>query len=83
MEAIIPEWIAPTQWSRPMLPAVRPHTYGNLQAEGLNTTEEGNSLTSLAVHPIVAASADASVAVHIVLTRRSVLTRGILTIVDV
>ena len=73
-----PVWVMLTHH---ILPAVHPYTCGSLHAEGLNTTDEGNSLTSLAVRPVVAASAGASVAAHSVETRRSVLTRVTLTLV--
>ena len=73
-----PVWIMLTH---PILPAARPYACGTLHAVGLNTTEEGDSLTSLAVRPIVAASAGASVAALSILTRRSVLTRVTLTLV--
>ena len=72
-----PVWIMLTH---PILPAVRPYTCGTLYAEGLNTTEKGDSPTSLTVRSIVAASTGASVAAHSVETRRSVLTRVTLTL---
>ena len=41
-----------------------PYTRGTLNAEGLKATEEGDSLTSLAVRPSVSTTAGAYVAAH-------------------
>ena len=73
MQAIVPEWIALIDWYRS---TARPHTRGPMHEE------EGDTLTSLAVRPSVSSTARTYVAVHMVVTRRSGLTRGTLTFVD-
>jgi len=56
-------------------PCVRP-------VKGVNISEVDNSLTCLAVRPFVSATTRASVSVHTVATRRSVLTRVARTLVN-
>ena len=73
MVVIIPEWIALIHWNRSTSGL---YTRGTLQAEG-------DSLTCLAVRPSVSTTAGAYVAVHLVATGRSVLTRVARTLVDV